>query len=229
MKAYEQIGVAMTCRGFDEYVRMFDLKEAELAHGVTLDIAGGGSSFTAEAAARGYKAMALDPRYVNNQQEWITEAQGEIHSSTAKLESISDQFDWTYYESLEKHRAGRLASLQLFAAHSADETGRASYIAGSLPELPFEQGQFDRVLCSHFLFLYGDQFDADFHSRSLLEMMRICRGSISVYPLHTLKMEPYPYLEQVLDTVRQAGGNIELFSSKLPFIPGSKMGLRITR
>jgi len=229
MKAYEQTGVAMTCRGFDEYVRMFDLEEVDLSHGVTLDIAGGGSSFTAEAAARGYKAMAVDPRYRSHQQEWIAEAQDEIYSSTAKLEKISDQFDWTYYGSLEKHRAGRLASLQLFAAHSADEIGRASYIAGSLPELPFEQGQFELVLCSHFLFLYGDQFDVDFHIRSLLEMMRICRGSISIYPLHTLKMEPYPYLEQVLDAVRLAGGKVELFSSKLPFIPGSKVGLRITQ
>lgn len=229
-QGYEQIGVAMTCRSYDEYIRMFDLKEADLTSGMVLDVAAGGSSFTAEAALRGCSAIAVDPRYGSGVQEWIREAAQEIETSTAKLAKIADSFDWSYYGSLEKHREGREASLQKFAADVSESAYIDRYTDGRLPNIPLNDNQFSLVLCSHFMFLYAEQFGYEFHVQSILELMRVCRpgGQIRIYPLIALNWEPYPELDQLLVTIKANGGNPELLPSKLPFIPGSDRFLRIS-
>lgn len=229
-QGYEQIGVAMTCRSFDEYVRMFDLKETDLTSGKVLDVAAGGSSFTAEANVRGCSAIAVDPRYGSGVQEWIREAAQEIDSSTAKLAKIADTLDWSYYGSLEKHREGREASLGRFAADVFDTGYRDRYSEGRLPNIPFNDNQFSLVLCSHFMFLYAQQFGHEFHIQSILELMRVCKpgGEIRIYPLIALNWEPYPELEPLMDMIKQNGGTPERLPSKLPFIPGSNQFLRIS-
>ena len=54
---------------------------------------------------------------------------------------------------------------------------------GSLPDLPFGDRQFDLVLSSHFLFTYADRLDQDFHYDALIELHRICRREVRVFPL----------------------------------------------
>ncbi|OBZ12943.1 class I SAM-dependent methyltransferase [Bacillus sp. FJAT-26390] len=228
-QGYEQIGVAMTCRSFDEYVRMFGLQQSDLERGPILDVAAGGSSYTAEANARGYSAFAVDPRYGTGIEEWIKEAKQEIETSTAKLAKAQDHFDWSYYGSLEQHRAGREASILRFAAHVKDPLAASHYKYGMLPELPFSDDQFSLVLCSHFMFLYADQFGYEFHIKAILELMRICKpgGQIRIYPLIALNWEPYPKLEQLMGLISQHGGRAEMLPSQLPFIPKSSHYLNI--
>lgn len=229
-QGYEQIGVAMTCRSYEEYVEMFDLNAESLTDGLVLDVAAGGSSFTADANARGYSAFAVDPRYGAGVQQWIAEAAQEIEVSTAKLAQLEEKFDWSYYGSLDNHRSGREASLKRFEAHVQDPVGSSHYIDGRLPKLPFPDDHFSLVLCSHFMFLYASQFGPDFHEQSLLELMRICKpgGQIRIYPLIALNWEPYPELEKLVDTIKASGATPELLQSKLPFIPGSEQFLRIS-
>jgi Methylase involved in ubiquinone/menaquinone biosynthesis len=226
---YQQVGVAMTCRGFDEYLRMFDLTEQTLAGGRVLDVAGGGSSFTADAAGRGYDATAADPRYVQDSKHWIDEAAAEIDTSTAKLDQLREHFDWSYYGSLEQHREGRIQSLARFREHLQSVDGRSRYKAGSLPALPFENDTFSLVLCSHFLFLYAEQFGFEFHKRSILELMRVCKpgGEVRVYPLYSLGWKPFERMDELLASIIEHDGEPELLPSKLPFIPGSSQYLRI--
>lgn len=228
-EVYQQVGVAMTCRGFDEYRRMFDLTERELARGKILDVAGGGSSFTADAASRGYDAVAADPRYVESAKSWIEEAAAEIDTSTAKLEKLKDHFDWSYYGSLEQHREGRIESLKRFSAHLQSAEGRSRYRTGALPELPFRNDSFSLVLCSHFLFLYAGQFGYEFHKQSVLELMRVCEpgGEVRIYPLYSLGWKPFERMDELLASIVENGGEPELLPSKLPFIPGSSQYLRI--
>lgn len=231
MKRYEQMGVAMTCRSYAEYERMFDLNDSELMAGRILDIAAGGSSFTAEMAVRGNaSAVAVDPRYGCNVEQWVREAAEEIELSTSKLSKLTDVYDWSYYGTPERHRDNRLRSLALFEAHVRTSEGKEHYVAGSLPKLPFADDSFSLVLCSHFLFLYSEQFDERFHADSILEMMRVCKpgGMVKIYPLVSFATEAYPGLARLLEIVTKAGGTPELLDSKLPFIPGSQFYLRIT-
>jgi hypothetical protein len=226
---YEQVGVAVTCRSYEEYLRMFDLQERELT-GRLLDIAGGASSFTADAVMKELDAYAADPRYALDGETLVKEAREEIAASTAKLEKLTDKFDFGYYGSLANHRAQREASLERFAAHIADPAVRERrYAAGALPKLPFDTDAFDIVLCSHFLFLYEEQFDYAFHRDAVIEMMRICRpgGTIRVYPIMSLGWTPYAHMDELLEAIRGEGGSPGFFKSKLPFIPGSELGLFI--
>ncbi|CAM4237578.1 SAM-dependent methyltransferase [Paenibacillus endophyticus] len=229
-QGYEQVGVAMTCRGYDEYVRMFDLQPVDLERGEMLDVAAGGSSFTADANARGYRAFAVDPRYDKGIEEWISEAEQEIETSTAKLAKLQERFDWSYYGSIDQHRAGRVTSIERFKESVRDSMNKHRYAAGKLPELPYSDNRFSLILCSHFMFLYADQFGTEFHIEAMKELMRICKpgGQIRIYPLLSLNWEPYPGLEQLLHTIKENGGSAELCPSHLPFIPGSSQYLKVS-
>ncbi|BBH21452.1 hypothetical protein Back11_27970 [Paenibacillus baekrokdamisoli] len=230
-QGYEQIGVSITCRSFDEYLQMFDLKESDLTEGQILDIAAGGSSFTADAFHKGYEAFAVDPRYALEPEQLIADADEEIEVSTGKLMKLANQLDLSYYGDMTKHRAGREASLKRFASHYENKEQRAlRYKVGSLPNLPFDNGQFSLVLCSHFLFLYEEQFDYPFHLQAVLEMMRVCKpgGCVRIYPLMSLKWKPYSFLDQLALDIEKNGGSTGFFKTKLPFIPGSELGIYIS-
>ncbi|GGG15608.1 class I SAM-dependent methyltransferase [Paenibacillus abyssi] len=226
---YEQVGVAMTCRGFEEYRRMFGLTSEDLLAGEVLDVAAGASSFTADANGLGYKALAVDPRYALDAGQLKQEAAEEIDVSTTKLEGLQEHYDWTYYGNLKRHKEGRIASLERFVADRTALDFQSRYIAGKLPELPFESSRFSLVLCSHFLFLYGQQFDMEFHRQALRELIRVCRpgGQIRIYPLVTLRFERFPGLDQLLELIRESGASAEFRKSELPFIPGSSQHLNI--
>lgn len=107
---YEQSGVAMTCRSFAEYAAMFGL-EPEAFHGIAVaDVAAGASSFCAGARAAGADAYAFDPRFGEPLGSWAQSAREEIELSTAKLDALKETFDWSYYGTLERHHAERIAS-----------------------------------------------------------------------------------------------------------------------
>jgi SAM-dependent methyltransferase len=233
---YEQVGVAMTCRGYEEYMAMFRLSEKELSFGPILDVAAGGSSFAAGAAAAGYDAYAVDPRYEGDPSAWLQEAAAEIETSTAKLAGLADRFDWSYYGSLDRHKAGREKSLALFRedlkANAA--MGQSRYIGGRLPLLPLADEQYGLVLCSHFLFLYAEQFGFEFHEQAVRELMRVCKpgGEVRIYPLLSLRWEPYPHLAELMDAIETESDGTSLATieaSGLPFIPGSEHFLRIQK
>jgi hypothetical protein len=229
--SYEQQGVAMTCRSFEEYVRMFAINQEVLLKGPILDVAAGASSFVAEASARGYKAIAADPLYELDYDVIAQTGKREIEVSTAKLAKLQEHFDWTYYQNIYNHQSIREASLSRFV-QDYREAGQSRYIAAQLPDLPFPNESIELVLCSHFLFLYGEQFDYDFHKRAVLELLRICRkgGSVLIYPLKTLGFESYPQLTQLLDELSLAGVvSARVIPSGLPFIPGSMELLALTK
>ena len=56
------------------------------------------------------------------------------------------------------------------------------YVVGALPELPFPEDAFDLALCSHFLFLYSEQFSSEFHLRSIQELCRVAK-EVRIFPL----------------------------------------------
>lgn len=229
-QAYDQIGVAMTCRSYQEYIDMFGLSRESLRGRKVLDLAAGASSFAAEASGLA-DVTACDPRYGLTAEQLEAEGEAEIETSTAKLERLQEQFLWDYYGNLSRHRAGRERSLKRFAEDFRTH-GAARYAAGSLPKLPFEAECFDLALVSHFLFLYGEQFDYDFHRAAFEELVRVTRpgGEIRVYPLVTLKFEPYPRLDELADELgRRCGVAVRKERSLLPFIPDSEEMLVIRK
>ncbi|MNI76941.1 hypothetical protein D3C73_1332000 [compost metagenome] len=100
-----------------------------------------------------------------------------------------------------------------------------------LPKLPFADGSFSHVICSHFLFLYAEQFTYEFHLEALVELARVCKpgGSVRVYPLLDLKWNAFPGFDRLMEELRGYGLEAELTASQLPFMPGSSQLLRIDK
>lgn len=227
---YEQEGFAMTCRSYYEYIRMFACEEAENG-GTILDVAGGASSFAAEARRRGYHAVSADPLYRLAPQEMKAHGLRELEDAAAKLARLQHKFDWSHYGSHEAHTRIRRTSLELFLEDYQEHWGTERYVPASLPELPFEEGSFSRVFCSHFLFLYAGPLGYDFHLAALLELARVCKpgGDVRVYPLLDLYWKPFPLMEELLGELRERGLEARLLPSELPFIPGSGQLLCINK
>ncbi|MDF2721758.1 MAG: hypothetical protein K0Q59_1433 [Paenibacillus sp.] len=228
---YEQTGVAITCRGYAEYERMFDLDEHTLRQGRVLDVSAGASSFAAEARTRAIDVTSADPRYSLPAGQIGEESYAEIETSTEKLTRLAHRFDWSYYGNIDNHKAGRLKSISLFLNEYATSAGRSHYAAERLPELSFPDDTFALVLCSHFLFLYQEQFDDTFHRAALAELLRVCRpgGEVRVYPLLSLRWEPYPHLTELMEHLESLGGSCSLRASRMPFIPGSTQMLCVRK
>jgi hypothetical protein len=86
----------------------------------------------------------------------------------------------------------------------------------SLPNLDLADGQFDLALCSHFLFLYSDEFSQEFHVQAVGEMLRVA-NEVRIFPLLNMKGRRSKYVEGVagrfnttierVDYEFQRGGN----------------------
>ncbi|WP_052401121.1 class I SAM-dependent methyltransferase [Oceanobacillus jeddahense] len=149
-KYYEQTGVAMTCRSFNEYKEMFMLDDLLLNKGKILDVASGASSFVAELSKRGYDAVAVDPLYSLSLEGMNDFGSREIQIATEKIDKIKDFFVWDSYESIESHNQIRINSFEQFLESYAEEE---KYFSAALPSLPFEDETFSLIVCNHFLFL----------------------------------------------------------------------------
>lgn len=229
-KYYEQIGVAMTCRSFQEYTDMFMLDEQILQKGSILDIASGASSFITDVNKNGNVGIAIDPLYQLSAYEMEKLGKREIQLSSDKLANVQDSFLWDYYTSLDKHIEIRQKSFQKFIESYTHEKGE-SYISGSLPNLPFTDESFSLILCNHFLFLYQDQFDFTFHVNALNEMIRVLEngGEIRIYPIVGFKNELYPYLDELKLEIEKNEVEFDLIPTHFSFLPNATHYLQIKK
>jgi hypothetical protein len=170
----------ISSRSFGEYQAMFMLTDSDL-QGRLMDCPGGASSFTARASALGALVTAVDPVYTLSAPALQDLVKGESDRGSAHTAAGIDRYRWDFYGDIEGHREMRKTSAGIFAGDFEDHPER--YVAGSLPDLPFEDRQFDLVLSSHFLFTYADRLDQDFHYDALIELHRICRREVRVFPL----------------------------------------------
>jgi SAM-dependent methyltransferase len=228
---YEQEGVAMTCRSYEEYVRMFACDFLQEKATAVLDAAAGASSFAAEARRQGIRAVSADPLYRLAAEDMEAHGLKEIEEVSRKLGMVGHRFDWTYYGSPEAHERRRRESFALFMEDYRSLRGTDAYVLASLPELPFPDNSFSHVLCSHFLFLYGEQFSYEFHRNALAELARVCKpgGAVRVYPLLDLKWNTFPGFGLLLEELRSLKLEPELLSSRLPFMPASNQLLLLRK
>ncbi|MFC6010259.1 methyltransferase domain-containing protein [Nocardia lasii] len=112
--------------------------------------------------------------------------------------------DWTFFADPDEHRLIRHRSAQRFTAHA--RTSPQHYVPAALPTLPFPDGSFDLVLSSHLLFSYADDLDYDFHRRSILELARVTRSEIQLFPLMPVgSAHRYPQLDELLAELARSG------------------------
>jgi SAM-dependent methyltransferase len=216
----------VSARSFDEYVAMFALTSEDLA-GSVLDCPGGAASFTAEARGRGSSVVAVDPIYAAPAAWLAQHAVDEAFRGNRHTASSVDSFVWTFFTDIADHLHRRMAAARLFGHDLA--VNPSAYVAGSLPQLPFQDESFDLVLSSHLLFSYADRLDRGFHLRALLELVRVCRGEVRVYPLVHHAGRPLPALvDGLLADLTAAGLRAEVRPTPYEFQRGARELLAVS-
>ncbi len=217
----------VSARSFDEYVAMFALTPADLA-GSILDCPGGAASFAAEARSQGAAVTAVDPVYAASP-DWLADhAVSEAVRGNQHTAAAVDAFAWTFFADITDHLDRRTAAARRFGADLT--RGSSTYVAASLPWLPFRDASFDLVLSSHLLFMYADRLDEAFHVAAAGEMARVARREVRIFPLiNDAGTDISALLSAVRDGVAAGGFATKIRPSPYEFQKGGDEMLVVTR
>ncbi len=214
-------------RSLDEYVHMFALSETDLQRSI-LSVADGPASLNAEGTAKGYRIHSCDPLYAFEGQEIRDRFYAVLDNIMAQIENTPNDWIWSYHDSpaaLRKHRievAGRF-----YADYPAGkQAGR--YTVGELPRLAYKDDSYDLSLSSHFLFLYSEQLDTEFHIEAIAEMLRISPEA-RIFPLVTLAQDKSPHLEPVMAHSQAKGYRCQIKTVDYELQPGGNEMLVLHR
>ena len=219
--------VVLLGRTFEEYSRYFLLNAEEWRGKRVLDVAGGVSSFSAEANEREIQATSCDPIY-----EWDVErirAQAEPDlDHVYKIVHGLPTYRWDYYKNPDRMRELRATALRKFLPDYGRQ-GRARYVPGRLPHLAFEDQTFDLTLVSYLLFAYEEKFDYEFHRDAVEELMRVTKGEARVYPTVTFEGVESSYVSRLMSDPRLNRFRFEIVGTDFEFLLNSNRFLRVTR
>jgi hypothetical protein len=183
--------VVLLGRTFEEYGRYFLLERDDLIGKRILDVAGGVSSFCAEANELGINVTSFDPIYSLPPEKIRERSEPDLESVYRTIGSVPT-YRWGFYKNPEYMRALRKRASTMFLRDYKIHPDR--YVAGELPRLSFADDEFDLTLVSYFLFAYQDRLDYEFHRESILEIMRVTRGEARIYPTVTFEAQPSEYV-----------------------------------
>ncbi|WP_324759228.1 class I SAM-dependent methyltransferase [Haloarcula montana] len=206
-------------RTFAEYGRMFGIERGDLADRVILDCPGGPGSFTAVAARLTRRTLAVDPAYGPSVERLSARCRAAVDRTVSQLQRDPSRFVWDEYGDPETRGRYLRAAAERFLADYATHPGR--YLQAALPSLPLPTDSVDLVLSGNLLFLYDDRLDAAFHVDAMLELARVAREELRVFPLHALDHEESALLAPTVERLRERGLTVERHAVPYEFQPGA--------
>lgn len=212
-------------RSFSEYVAMFALTDHDLRKRI-LGSGDGPASFNAGLTQRGGKVVSVDPLYRFSGEEIHQRITATYPLVMEQTRQNQDEFTWTTIKSVEELGRQRLAAMATFLADYSRGVSQGRYRDGQLPNLPFRDRDFDLAVCSHLLFLYGEQFSEEFHVVSIKELCRIA-GEARVFPLLELGAQPSRHLQAVINRLAADGYDVSVVPVPYEFQRGGNLMLRI--
>jgi len=195
-------------RSYDEYVGMFFLTEVDLGLRL-LGCGDGPAGFNSALTKRGGHIVSIDPLYAFDAEQIRGRISETYATVMAQMRQHHSDYVWETIPSLEHLGRVRMSAMETFLADFDAGKKAGRYIARELPSLPFEGGQFDIALSSHFLFLYSTQLSAEFHLQALREMLRVAR-EVRIFPLLTLDGTPSPHVNVVTESLSGYGYTAEI-------------------
>ncbi|MGA1865189.1 MAG: SAM-dependent methyltransferase [bacterium] len=214
-------------RSFEEYVAMFALSEEDL-RGSILSCADGPSSFNCESCRRGVTVVSIDPLYdygTDQIKKRIDETFEEVMTQTGKN---MEEFVWKHISSVEELGRVRMEAMRTFLSDYDSGKSEGRYLPSSLPSLSFPDNRFTLALCSHFLFLYSNMLDLQFHISAIREMCRVAREA-RIFPLLQLGAKPSPHVPGVVEHFGNAGYKVDIVTVIYEFQRGGNKMLRIRK
>ena len=218
--------IVLLGRTFEEYRRYFLLKPDDLIGKRVLDVAGGVSSFCAEANKLGIKVTSFDPIYSLPPEKIIERSEPDLESVYQAIGSVPT-YRWGYYKNPEYMRKLRKRASRIFLSDYTTHPER--YVAGELPRISFADSEFDLTLVSYFLFAYQDRLGYEFHRDSILEIMRVTRGEARIYPTVTFEAHPSDYIPVLQSDLALQRFTFTEIETDFEFLVNSNFFLRVTR
>ena len=200
-------------RTLEEYKSFFKLSEGDLKLRI-LGAGDGPASFNAELSALGGLVVSFDPIYEFSAKEIARRFDEIVDDIVAKIRATPGDWVWSHQGSPDELRARRVKAMELFARDFEKGKAQGRYLAAALPKLPFPDKSFDLALSSHFLFLYSEHLDLDFHLASMRELLRVA-SEVRAFPLKTLMLKDSWHLEPVVEALRREGYEVSL--EKVPY------------
>src|SRR5262249_52469690 len=143
-----------------------------------------------------------------------------------QTETNRDEFVWKHVKTTAELGQLRRAAMDEFLHDYETGLKEYRYVAGELPSLPFMDKTYELALCSHFLFLYSDQFDIGFHVESIKELARIA-DEVRIFPLTELGGKPSRHLRAVVEICTALGLNPQIVTVDYEFQKGANRFLRL--
>ena len=213
-------------RNLKEYQNMFQLSKKDLQSKI-LGCGDGPSSFNFEATELGGNIISIDPIY----QFTKDEIQQRIYETSlvvsGQLKQNQTDFIWKNIKSVDDLIDIRLTAMSNFIKDYENGKDNKRYIYQELPKLSFLDASFDLVLSSHFLFLYSEHFDLQFHIDSILEMCRVSKNEVKIFPLLDLQNQKSKYLKPMLDILKNRGFETKIIKTNYEFQKGANELLSI--
>lgn len=214
-------------RSYEEYVSMFDLADAELQLRI-LGCGDGPAEFNSSVSEHGGRVVSFDPIYAFDAAQIRNRIAETYQTVMDQMGANQADYVWNSFSSIEDLGRVRMAAMSAFLRDFESGKREGRYIAGELPGLPFDNGQFDLALSSHFLFLYSAHLSAEFHLQALEEMLRVAR-EVRIFPLLTLDGKRSPHLDFVADRLANQGYSVSVRRVPYEFQRGGNEMLRIER
>lgn len=212
-------------RTFDEYMSMFHLTKAELRERTILDCPAGACSFTALANQLGADVTATDTAYFHDVEQLHQKGLQDLEHAMTRMERVEKNYVWDVFKSIADLKHHRNQALSTCVEDMKRHPER--YVPATLPVLPFADKQFELTLSAHFMFMYSDRLDYDFHLNTMLEMIRVTKQEIRIFPLTNLSGKRYEQLDELLLFLHQQGYSTEEITVDYEFQKGANRMLKI--
>lgn len=214
-------------RNAGEYNLMFNLSGIRDT-ATYIDCGAGPSSFNAEMSVAERTVVSVDPLYDFTASDLSARAKTTLEGIMQQVNTNREKYRWDIFRSVDQLKQSRTETMQRFLADYDDGKKQGRYITASLPQLPFEDKQFDIALCSHLLFLYDKIFSLDFHLQAIREMMRVA-GEVRIFPLVDLNGQPSVHLRDVIKTFRNEQHHTQIINVPYEFQKGVNQCLLIRK
>ncbi|SDM84567.1 hypothetical protein SAMN04488137_2212 [Fictibacillus solisalsi] len=214
-------------RTFEEYFDMFSLSEEELQGKKILDCPGGACSFTAVGSKSGLDITACDIAYYHSGVDLKNKGLQDIEHAMEHMQKAQNNYKWGYFKDIEGLRNHRLSALQDCAKDIEESSER--YIPVKLPSLPFRNEEFDILLSAHFLFMYADRLDYQFHIETLNELLRVTKEEVRIFPLVDLGGKRYENLDKLISYLADNGCTVEEVKVRYEFQANANSMLKIRK
>ncbi|MFS0891057.1 SAM-dependent methyltransferase [Peribacillus frigoritolerans] len=200
-------------RTFKEYLDMFSLSVEELRGKKILDCPAGACSFTAVDNKSGLDVTACDIAYYHSGEDLKYKGLQDIEHAMEHMQNAKSNYIWKYFKDIEGLRKNRLSALNDCVRDMRKSSDR--YVPVTLPSLPFKDGEFDILLSAHFLFMYADRLDYQFHIETLNELLRVTKEEIRIFPIVDLEGKRYEHLDKLIIYLADNGCTVE--EVKVPY------------